>query len=130
MVGSFFLEGNASVVRIAANGTRLRAALRHGRQSPLTLCHVRNTIPYMKTAAIHSRIEPKVKERAEAVLHRLGVKPTEAIRMFYTQIALRNALPFDVSIPNQETEGALLDSRLGRDLESFDSVDDLFDSWK
>ena len=130
MVGSFFLEGNASVVRIAATGTHLRAALRRGRQSPLTLCHVRNTISYMKTAAIHSRIEPEVKERAEAVLHRLGVKPTEAIRMFYTQIALRNALPFDVSIPNQETEGALLDSRLGRDLESFDSVDDLFDSWK
>ena len=84
----------------------------------------------MKTSAIHSRIEPEVKEKAESVLQRLGVKPTEAIRMFYTQIALRNALPFDVSIPNQETEAALLDSRLGRDLESFDSADDLFDSWK
>lgn len=44
--------------------------------------------------------------------------------------ALRNALPFDVSIPNQETEAALLDSRLGRDLESFDSADDLFNSGK
>jgi DNA-damage-inducible protein J len=84
----------------------------------------------MKTAAIHSRIEPEIKDAAESVLQQLGVKPTEAIRMFYTQIALRKALPFDVKIPNEETEGALLDSRLGRNLESFESTDVLFDSWK
>jgi antitoxin component of RelBE/YafQ-DinJ toxin-antitoxin module len=40
---------------------------------------------------------------------------TEAIRMFYTQITLRNGLPFDVAIPNDETIKALEDSRSGRD---------------
>ena len=83
----------------------------------------------MKTAAVHSRIQPDIKEQAESILHRLGLSPTEAIRMFYTQIALRNGLPFDVAIPNEETVQALEDSRAGRNLERFDSVKGLFDSW-
>jgi DNA-damage-inducible protein J len=84
----------------------------------------------MKTAAVHSRIEPEVKAQAESILHRLGVSPTEAIRMFYTQITLRNGLPFSVDIPNEETEKALTDSRAGRNLECFDTVDDLMKSWE
>jgi len=79
----------------------------------------------MKTAAVHSRIQPEIKEQAESILHRLGLSPTEAIRMFYTQIALRNGLPF----PNEETVQVLEDSRAGRNLERFDSVKGLFDSW-
>jgi DNA-damage-inducible protein J len=81
----------------------------------------------MKNAVVHSRIDPETKEKAESILHRLGVSPTEAIRMFYTQITLRNGLPFSVDIPNEETERALADSRSGRDLERFDSVDDLLE---
>jgi DNA-damage-inducible protein J len=84
----------------------------------------------MKTAAVHSRIQPEIKEQAEGILQRLGLSPTEAIRMFYTQIALRNGLPFDVSIPNDETIKALEDSRSGRKLERFNSTEELFDSWK
>jgi len=40
----------------------------------------------MKTAAIHSRIDPETKQKAETILNRLGMSPTEVIRMFYTQI--------------------------------------------
>ena len=49
--------------------------------------------------------------------------------MFYTQITLRNGLPFEVTIPNEETEQALRDSRSGKNLESFKNVDDLFENW-
>ncbi len=84
----------------------------------------------MKTAAVHSRIQPEIKEKAESILQRLGLSPTEAIRMFYTQIALRNGLPFDVCIPNEKTVKALEDSKAGRDLERFDSVEELFESWE
>lgn len=83
----------------------------------------------MKTAAVHSRIQPEIKAQAESILHRLGVSPTEAIRMFYTQITLRNGLPFDVAIPNEETEQALKDSRSGEKLEKFRDADELFSSW-
>jgi DNA-damage-inducible protein J len=87
-------------------------------------------ITSMKTAAVHTRIQPEIKEQAEGILQRLGLSPTEAIRMFYTQIALRNGLPFDVSIPNDETIKALEDSRNGRNLQQFNSTEELFESWK
>jgi len=84
----------------------------------------------MKSAAIHSRIEPEIKAEAESILHRLGVSPTEAIRMFYTQITLRNGLPFSVDIPNDKTEKALSDSLANRNLERYENVDDLMKSWE
>lgn len=83
----------------------------------------------MKTAAVHSRIQPEIKQQAEDILERLGLSPTEAIRMFYTQITLRNGLPFEVSIPNKTTQKALEDSKHGRKLERFKSANDLFKSW-
>jgi DNA-damage-inducible protein J len=83
----------------------------------------------MKTAAVHSRIDPDIKERAEAILNQLGLSPTEAIRLFYTQIALRSGLPFEVQIPNSVTQGAMEDSRRGRKLRKHASVDELFASW-
>jgi DNA-damage-inducible protein J len=83
----------------------------------------------MKTAAVHSRINPDIKERAEAILNQLGLSPTEAIRMFYTQITLRNGLPFEVKIPNSVTQSAMEDSRSGHNLRKHESVDELFASW-
>ncbi|MFZ4682756.1 MAG: type II toxin-antitoxin system RelB/DinJ family antitoxin [Terrimicrobiaceae bacterium] len=83
----------------------------------------------MKTAVVHSRINPEIKERAEDILLRLGLSPTEAIRIFYTQITLRNGLPFEVEIPNATTSAALEDSRKGKNLKKHASVEELFNSW-
>jgi len=33
--------------------------------------------------------------------------PTTAVRLLYTQIALRRGLPFDLAVPNAETVAAL-----------------------
>lgn len=84
----------------------------------------------MKSATISSRIQPEIKAEAESILAQLGLSPTEAIRMFYTQITLRKGLPFEVSIPNPQTEEALRESRSGKNLERFGSVDELFESWE
>ena len=83
----------------------------------------------MKTAVVHSRIQPEIKEKAEGILKELGVSPTEAIRMFYTQITLRKGLPFEVSLPNEETIQAFKDSREGKDLTCHKNVEELFLSW-
>ena len=97
--------------------------------STLTLCSLCNTIAIMKTAVVHTRLEPEMKKNAEVILNRLGLSPTEAIRMFYTQITLRNGLPFPVDLPNEESRQALRDSRSGKNLERFENVDDLINSW-
>lgn len=82
-----------------------------------------------KSAIIHARIEIKTKKKAEAVLNRLGLSPTEAIRLFYHQICLRSGLPFPVNMPNAETTEVLRKSKNGEDVETFDSLDEMFRTW-
>ena len=51
-----------------------------------------------KTANLYTRIDPKLKEQAEYILNSLGLPPSSAITMFYTQVVLRQGLPFDVKL--------------------------------
>jgi addiction module RelB/DinJ family antitoxin len=37
-------------------------------------------------------------QRAERILHRLGLSPAEAVNMLLAQIEIRKGLPFDVSM--------------------------------
>ncbi|MFC1461795.1 type II toxin-antitoxin system RelB/DinJ family antitoxin [Verrucomicrobiota bacterium] len=83
-----------------------------------------------KTAIIHARVEPRTKNKAEGVLRKLGMSPTEAIRLFYTQICLRGGLPFPVLVPNELTERTLDKSKKNKDVQSFDSLDEMFESWE
>lgn len=83
----------------------------------------------MKTAAVHSRIEPQLKRKAERILHKLGITPTEAVRMFYNQIALHGGLPFPLRVPNELTEKTLRRSREGKNLEHLQNLDALYKSW-
>ena len=83
-----------------------------------------------KSSVIHARIEPRTKTAAERVLSRLGLSPTEAIRIFYTQITLRQGLPFSVDIPNELTASTLRKSRKGQEVEAFASTDAMSASWQ
>ncbi len=67
-----------------------------------------------KTATVRARVEPTLKHDAEDILEQLGISPTTAISMFYEQITLRNALPFDVALPNPVTRAAMKDAESGR----------------
>ncbi|MBI5585424.1 MAG: type II toxin-antitoxin system RelB/DinJ family antitoxin [Deltaproteobacteria bacterium] len=84
----------------------------------------------MKTALVQARIEPEIKQKAEGVLKKLGLTPTEAIRIYYRQISLRGGLPFPVEIPNELTSTTLEKNRRGRDLLEFESLAALFKTWE
>ncbi|MFO1492188.1 MAG: type II toxin-antitoxin system RelB/DinJ family antitoxin [Kiritimatiellia bacterium] len=84
----------------------------------------------MNTAIVHARIKPGMKRTAEGVLKKLGVSPTEAIRMFYRQITLRVGLPFAVILPNEQTAATLEKSRRGEEVEHFSDLDQMFKSWE
>ena len=84
----------------------------------------------MKTAVVHARMEPRTKRDAEGVLHNLGISPTEAIRIFYRQILLRRGLPFAVAVPNECTAVTLEKSRRGGEVQEFESLDAMFESWE
>ncbi len=52
-----------------------------------------------KSANLYARIEPEVKEQAEAILNALGIPASNAITMFYKQVILQRGLPFEVKLP-------------------------------
>jgi DNA-damage-inducible protein J len=80
-----------------------------------------------KTAVISARIDPELKHDAEEVFRELGLTATQAITLFYKQVELERGLPFAVRVPNDATAEALEQSRTRQDLESFNTLDDLFE---
>ena len=78
-----------------------------------------------KTAMIRARVEPELKQQAEKVFAKLGLSATEAIRLFYRHTALRNGLPFELRIPNEETLEAVRQMRSGTGLSTYSSVEEM-----
>jgi DNA-damage-inducible protein J len=76
---------------------------------------------------ITTRVDPDLKADAEKVLSKLGISTTEAINLFLSQVRLRKGLPFDVKIPNKTTLKAMKDAEEGRNLSSYDSLDEFFE---
>ena len=80
----------------------------------------------MKTATARARVNPEVKEKAEHILHDLGLTVSGAFELFYRQIIINKGLPFDVTLPNDVTIQAIQDSRSGHG-KKFKDADSLFE---
>ena len=77
-----------------------------------------------KDATVKSRINADLKNKVDKVLNSLGMTSSEAIRLFYNQIAMRQEFPLELKIPNQETANAL---NAPLEDKGYDTVDQLFD---
>ena len=95
----------------------------------------------VKSSNVIARVEPEIKEQAEAILSKLGISASNAINMFYRQIILWNGLPFRPSIPYSapksldEMSKEEFDAKLSRGLEQAKAgegvqADEFFDSLK
>ena len=54
-----------------------------------------------KTANVTARIQPNIKEQAEAILERLGIPVSVVIDMTYRQVIMRDGVPFSLDIPDK-----------------------------
>lgn len=81
-----------------------------------------------RTTTVRARVEPGLKADVEKLFQRLGITTTEAITMFYSQIRLRQGLPFPVKIPNATTRKTFEATDRGEDLQSFDTLDEMFEA--
>lgn len=54
------------------------------------------------TAAVYARIDSGLKENAESILQQLGISPSSAIQMLYSQIVLTRGLPLELKLPIQK----------------------------
>lgn len=72
-----------------------------------------------RTSNVFARVEPELKENAEAVLSQLGIPMSNAIGIFLKQVVLQQGLPFSVVIPRAVpiSMGALSKEQLDAELE-------------
>ena len=78
-----------------------------------------------KTSTISARIDPELKNKVNQDFKDLGLNTAQAITLFYKQVEFQHGLPFNVKIPTDLTIKALEDAKLRRNLETFNSVEDL-----
>ena len=79
----------------------------------------------VKTANLYARIEPKLKNEAEAILGGLGVPVSNAINMFYRQIVIHRGLPFAVRFPARQLPNATMMSDAELDAEVSRGFEDI-----
>lgn len=76
------------------------------------------------TTAVYARIDTSLKENAENILNQLGISPSSAIQMLYSQIVLTRGLPLDLHLPTSKPTAigsmsrAEIDAELIRGMES------------
>ena len=74
-----------------------------------------------KTANVLARVEPGVKEQAEAILAKLGVSASTVINMLYKQIIMTRGIPFSLTVPDvpiarDEMDASAFNAMLGEGL--------------
>ena len=55
-----------------------------------------------RSAMIRARTTAQLKEHAEKILRALGMSPSDAINIFYTQVVLKNGLPFEINLETDD----------------------------
>jgi DNA-damage-inducible protein J len=73
---------------------------------------------------VRARIDTVLKKEATVVLSAMGLSVSDAIRLMLVRVVSDKALPFDVRIPNAETQAAMRDIQGGK-VKRFDSVEEL-----
>lgn len=82
----------------------------------------------MSTSTMYQiRIDEQEKAETFAIFEEMGIKPAQAVRLFFRQVRKTHALPFPIDYtPNERTAKILLQSDAEKDYKRIDSVDDLF----
>jgi DNA-damage-inducible protein J len=78
------------------------------------------------TAMIHVRMDQKLKTKAAKTLDAMGLSLSDVVRLLLTRIAVEQALPFEVRVPNPVTKAAMEEVRRGN-LHTASSVRELMD---
>ena len=80
-----------------------------------------------KNTNINVRTTVDVKKRAEVILNDLGLNLSSAVNLFLKQVINYRGIPFDLRLPNKATLKAMNDVDNRRDLESADTVEEMFE---
>jgi addiction module RelB/DinJ family antitoxin len=62
------------------------------------------TTTLSQTQFVQVRVDADKKRQVESVLSKLGISTSQAIKMFFNQIIMRKAIPFELSVPKGITD--------------------------
>lgn len=80
---------------------------------------------------LQHRIDPNLKEEAELILEEQGIKPAQAITIFYTEITRTGGFPFLPSkVPNKKLANDLEKVKTGKGVKTYKNKKALFDALK
>ncbi len=84
----------------------------------------------MKThsSMLHVRMDTEMKRKATAALTAMGMTASEAVRLFFHRIAVDQAFPLELKVPNAQTRQAMAESEemMSAGTARFASADDMF----
>ena len=60
---------------------------------------VKGSVFMARTSNVFARVEPDIKEQAEAILDQLGIPMSNAVGMFLRQIVMQRGIPFEMKLP-------------------------------
>ena len=71
------------------------------------------------TSAVYARLDTNLKDNAENLLSQLGISPSSAIQMLYSQIVLKKGMPFELKLPSSKplAVGAMTREELDAELQ-------------
>lgn len=78
-----------------------------------------------KEAMIRARTDADLKQKVEKIFSKIGLTPSQAVNLFYSQVVLQKGLPFEVKIPNKTTLKAMAETEKGLG-KKFNSSKELF----
>lgn len=83
------------------------------------------------SSRLQHRINPHLKEEAEFILEEQGIKPAQAITIFYTEITRTGGFPFLPSkVPNKKLAKDLREAKTGQGVKTYKNKKALFDALK
>ena len=88
----------------------------------------------MKTVQINIRANKDIKQKAEKIFNSLGLTNSQAVNLFYNQVVLNDAIPFELKLPkskkpNKETLKAFSDVDNNIGVTSHDSAESMFEAF-
>jgi DNA-damage-inducible protein J len=83
-----------------------------------------------KDATFSSRIDSNLKRKGDTILKSLGIKPSQALTMFYSQLVIHKGMPFQLKVPNEALIHSFEEAKDPENLHSYpDAKSAINDMW-
>ena len=81
-----------------------------------------------QSSMLHVRMDTEMKRKATTALAAMGLTASEAVRLFFHRIAVDQAFPLELKVPNAETRRAMAESEetMRRGTTRFANADEMF----